>query len=43
MASPASSSPMDEYTGEREMESSRLTSRTLACQKSKHQSQKKTC
>ena len=31
VASPARASPMDEYTGEREMESRRLTSRTDAC------------
>lgn len=30
VARPASASPMDEYTGERDMESRRLTSRTDA-------------
>ena len=31
VASPASASPIEEYTGDREIESSRLTSRTDAC------------
>ena len=33
VGSPARASPIEEYTGEREMESRRLTSRTLACTK----------
>ena len=33
VGSPARASPIEEYTGEREMESRRLTSRTEACTK----------
>ena len=36
VGSPASASPMEEYTGDREIESRRLTSLTDACAKFRH-------
>ena len=36
VGSPASASPMEEYTGDREIESRRLTSLTDACAQSRH-------